>query len=119
MSQSVSDILIVSVLPSATEIVCALGLQKYLVDISHECDYLARVAGLPTVIGTGILNGLDSKGIDEKVRALLQIYAALYHLNVDALLAIPTPSQVRGTLWRPLRLAIRSHCGQSLKTARA
>ena len=72
MSQSVSDILIVSVLPSATEIVCALGLQEYLVGISHERDYPAKAAVLPTVIGTGILKGLYSKGIDEDAHALLQ-----------------------------------------------
>lgn len=73
MFQSVSDIRIVSVLPSATKIVCALGLQEYLVGITHERDYPAKVAGLPTVIGAGILKGLSSKGIDENVHALLQI----------------------------------------------
>ena len=88
MFQSVSDIRIVSLLPSATEIVCALGLQKYLVGVSHECDYPAGVADLPTVTSTAIPKGLDSKAIDEKVRELLQTDAALYHLNVDALLAL-------------------------------
>ena len=82
------DIRIVSLLPSATEIVCALGLQKYLVGVSHECDYPAGVTGLPTVTSTAIPKGLDSKAIDEKVRELLQTDAALYHLNVDALLAL-------------------------------
>ena len=72
MSQSVSDIRIVFVLPSATEIVCALGLQEYLVGISHARDYPAKGADLPTVIGAGILKGLYSKGIDENVHALLQ-----------------------------------------------
>ena len=72
MSQSVSDIRIDSVLPSATEIVCALGLQEYLVGISHERDYPAKVAVLPTFIGTGILKRLYSKRIDENVHALLQ-----------------------------------------------
>jgi iron complex transport system substrate-binding protein len=84
----VPDIRIVSLLPSATEIVCALGLQKYLVGVSHECDYPAGVAELPVVTTTAIPKGLDSKAIDEKVRELLQTDAALYHLNVDALLAL-------------------------------
>lgn len=88
MSQSAPDIRIVSVLPSATEIVCALGLQKYLVGVSHECDYPAGVADLPIVTNTAIPKGLDSKAIDEKVRELLQTDAALYHLNADALLAL-------------------------------
>lgn len=83
-----SDLRIVSLLPSATEIVCALGLQQYLVGVSHECDYPAGVAGLPVVTNTAIPKGLDSKAIDEKVRELLQTDAALYHLNGDALLAL-------------------------------
>lgn len=83
-----SDLRIVSLLPSATEIVCALGLQQYLVGVSHECDYPAGVAALPVVTNTAIPKGLDSKAIDEKVRELLQTNAALYHLNADALLAL-------------------------------
>lgn len=71
-------------LPSATEIVCALGLQKHLESVSHECDYPARVADLPIVNNTAIPKG----AIDEKVRELLQTDAALYHLNVDALLVL-------------------------------
>jgi len=88
MLQSPSDIRVVSLLPSATEIVCALGLQEYLVGVSHECDYPAGVTGLPVVTSTAIPKGLDSKAIDTKVRELLQTDAALYHLNVDALLAL-------------------------------
>lgn len=88
MSQRAPDLRIVSLLPSATEIVCALGLQKYLVGVSHECDYPAGVAGLPVVTNTAIPKGLNSKAIDEKVRELLQTDAALYHLDMDALLAL-------------------------------
>jgi iron complex transport system substrate-binding protein len=88
MSPNPPDIRVVSLLPSATEIVCALGLQKYLVGVSHECDYPAGVADLPIVTSTAIPKGLDSKAIDEKVRELLQTDTALYHLNVAALLAL-------------------------------
>lgn len=88
MSQTQSDIRIVSLLPSATEIVCALGLQKYLVGVSHECDYPAGVANLPIVTNTAIPKGLDSKAIDEKVRELLLTDAALYHLDMETLLAL-------------------------------
>ncbi|MHA2647403.1 MAG: cobalamin-binding protein, partial [bacterium JZ-2024 1] len=38
---------IVSLLPSATEIICALGLQDHLVGVSHECDYPPFVCKLP------------------------------------------------------------------------
>ena len=40
---------VVSLLPSATEIVCALGATDMLVGVSHECDYPPRVRGLPTL----------------------------------------------------------------------
>ena len=40
---------IVSLLPSATEIVCAIGLGDELVGITHECDYPPEVVGKPVV----------------------------------------------------------------------
>lgn len=85
---SSADLRIVSLLPSATEIVCALGLKDSLVGVSHECDYPQGVADLPAVTHTAIPKGLDSKAIDKQVRGLLQHDAALYHLNVDALKAL-------------------------------
>ena len=41
---------IVSLLPSATEIVCALGLREALVGVSHECDYPSEARKLPWVV---------------------------------------------------------------------
>ncbi len=76
---------LVSLLPSATEIICALGLQEHLVGVSHECDYPLAVAALPAVTHTTIPKGLDSRAIDEKVHELLKTDAALYHLNEDVL----------------------------------
>ncbi len=40
---------IVSLLPSATEIVCALGFESQLIGRSHECDYPAAVTRLPAL----------------------------------------------------------------------
>lgn len=40
---------IVSLLPSATEIICALGLREQLVGVSHRCDYPPELAGLAVV----------------------------------------------------------------------
>ena len=51
---------IVSLLPSATEIVCALGLRDALVGRSHECDWPAGVGGLPAVS----LARIDSAALD-------------------------------------------------------
>lgn len=33
------DLRLISFLPSATEIVCALGLEEQLVGVTHECDF--------------------------------------------------------------------------------
>ena len=42
---------IVSLLPSATELICGLGLRDQLVGVSHECDYPASVVGQPAFAG--------------------------------------------------------------------
>ncbi len=72
---------IVSLLPSATEIVCALGLENQLVGVTHECDYPPRVRQLPKVTRTLIPADASSQEIDERVREQLQSEAALYTLD--------------------------------------
>lgn len=76
---------IVSLLPSATEILCLIGLQDNLVGVSHECDFPAAVQSLPHVTRSAINARLDSLEIDRKVREQLQNEQALYHLNMDLL----------------------------------
>src|SRR5205085_11398846 len=58
---------IVSLLPSATEIVCALGLEESLVGVSHECDYPPFVKSLPKVTRTLIPHDASSREIDALV----------------------------------------------------
>jgi iron complex transport system substrate-binding protein len=79
---------IVSLLPSATEIVCALGLRPGLVGVSHECDYPADVGTLPRVTRTRIPSGLGSSDIDRLVRAELGEKQALYSLDMGLLHAL-------------------------------
>lgn len=76
---------IVSLLPSATEIVCALGLGDQLVGVTHECDYPPAVRGLPKVTRTLIPTDAASRDIDEMVRAQLTTERALYKLDLAAL----------------------------------
>ncbi|HXO85853.1 MAG TPA: BtuF-related (seleno)protein, partial [Gemmatimonadales bacterium] len=60
---------IVSLLPSATEIVCALGLEDRLVGISHSCDYPPNIVHLPRLSRTRVnLDGRSSGEIDAAVR---------------------------------------------------
>lgn len=76
---------IVSLLPSATEIVCALGLGDQLVGATHECDYPEFVRDLPKVTQTLIPTDASSGEIDRLVRARLQDQRALYTLNLPVL----------------------------------
>ncbi|HEV2949894.1 MAG TPA: cobalamin-binding protein [Gemmataceae bacterium] len=76
---------IVSLLPSATEIICELGLGHQLVGVTHECDYPAFVRTLPKVTRTLIPKDASSRVIDELVRERLKTQRALYSLDVPTL----------------------------------
>ena len=76
---------IVSLLPSATEIVCQLGLGEDLVGVSHECDYPSFVAGLPKVTRALIPHDAPSRAIDAWVRERLTMRRALYTLDLPTL----------------------------------
>jgi len=78
---------IVSLLPSATEIACALGLEHELVGISHSCDSPA-VAALPRVTRTRIPLHAPSLAIDSAVRDALARGVSLYQLEPDLLRAL-------------------------------
>ena len=60
---------VVSLLPAATEIVCALGAREHLVAISHECDWPPEIAHLPRVTMTPIDVSQPGAVIDAEVRA--------------------------------------------------
>jgi iron complex transport system substrate-binding protein len=76
---------VVSLLPSATEIVCALGAGPELVGVSHECDHPPEVAGLPALTGSRLPAGGTSGDLDRSVRELLRAALAIYDLDVDLL----------------------------------
>ncbi|MDE0098047.1 MAG: cobalamin-binding protein [Truepera sp.] len=76
---------IVSLLPSSTEIVCALGLRERLVGVSHECDYPADVAGLPTLTEPKLDPHGTSGDIDLRVREIVQEGLSIYRLRTDTL----------------------------------
>jgi iron complex transport system substrate-binding protein len=77
---------IVSLLPSATEIVYALGLDDDLVGVTFECDEPARArAEKAVVVGGRDTRGMAPADIDAYVRAQAAAGADLYHLERDAL----------------------------------
>jgi iron complex transport system substrate-binding protein len=75
---------IVSLLPSATEIVAALGLTEYLFGISHECDYPEEIRDRPRVTRCEIHGSdLTSPAIDAWVRDTLAARGTLYTLDEE------------------------------------
>jgi iron complex transport system substrate-binding protein len=77
---------ICSLLPSATEVIAALGLSEELVGISHECDYPPSVGNVPIMVEPMIPpHGLTSAEIDRQVAQLVASGQRLYRLNHDRL----------------------------------
>jgi iron complex transport system substrate-binding protein len=107
---------IVSLLASATEIVCELGLDDALVGISHECDHPPRVLDRPRLSRPRFdPDGMTSGEIDRAVRRALADHGGVYEVDAEALArlapelvltqavcevcAVPTPG-VRETVGR-------------------
>lgn len=76
---------IVTLLPSATELVCAVGGRGQLVGRSHECDHPLGVDALPALTRSRVRVDLPSGGIDGDVRRLLQEALAVYEVDVEGL----------------------------------
>ena len=74
---------IISLLPAATEIICALGLEHRLVGRSHECDYPPGISNLPICSSAKFLPGSDSAQIDKQVKEILSESLSIYTLDQD------------------------------------
>ncbi len=80
---------IVSLLPSTTEIVCALGLADDLVAVTHECDYPPAVQGKPAITSSTLPHsGLSSAEIDTIVSSQVRDRLSIYHLDEQLLAAV-------------------------------
>lgn len=76
---------IVSLIPSATEIVCALGFRDRLVGRSHECDFPAGVEGLPALTAPKMDPRADTEAVDRDVRRLVEQGLSVYRIDGEAL----------------------------------
>src|SRR5215475_5946502 len=76
---------VASLLPSATEIVCAVGAEDDLVGISHECDFPESVRHLPALTRARLRPVRSSREIDREVRSILQEALAVYEIELARL----------------------------------
>src|SRR4051794_4184363 len=76
---------IASLVPSATEMLFAVGLGDSVVGVTHECDYPPAAAGLPQLTATVLPPGLSAGEIDAKVKEVIGEGRALYMLDEERL----------------------------------
>lgn len=78
----------VTLLPSATEIVCLVGGEPNLVGISHECDWPRTIVDRKVLTSSKVTFSLSSLAIDKDVRKLLTHALAVYDIDAEALAAL-------------------------------
>jgi len=76
---------VASLLPSATEMICAVGMEEHLVGVSHECDWPPSVVGRPVLTSSRLSMVGASGENDRDLRALLQDALAVYAVDDEAL----------------------------------
>ena len=76
---------IVTLIASATEIVCALGFERQVVGRSHECDYPDSMHALPVCSSAKIEVEASSQAIDDQVRAIVADGLSVYRVNTELL----------------------------------
>jgi iron complex transport system substrate-binding protein len=88
--KTTTDHRIVSLLPSATEIACALGLGEQLVGITHCCDFPAKeIEGKPVVVHSALpVHEMELREIDVAVSARLHAGESLYLVDEELLRAL-------------------------------
>ena len=72
---------IVSLIASATEIVCALGFESHLVGRSHECDYPPSVKSLPQLTSPKFKVEGSSLEIDQRVKSIVEEALSVYRVD--------------------------------------
>jgi iron complex transport system substrate-binding protein len=79
---------IASLVPSATEMLFALGLGGDVVGVTHECDFPPEAASLPHLTATVLPEGLSAGEIDAAVKEVVGEGRALYSLDEERLAAL-------------------------------
>ncbi len=76
---------IVSLIPSATEILAKLGLVNAIVGRSHECDYPPEILNLPICTAARLNNNARSSEIHDEINKILQTRLSIYDIKIDVL----------------------------------
>jgi iron complex transport system substrate-binding protein len=79
---------IVSLVPSATEILFAVGAGDQVVGVTHECDFPPAARELPRITGDLLPAGLEPAEVDRAVRSLTKEGRAIYELDEARLRAL-------------------------------
>jgi len=85
MPEATNNLRIISLLPSATEIIDCLGLTTALVGRSHECDYPPSVKDLPPCTAARLDSHQTSSEIDRQVEQLVQSALSIYKIDLAVL----------------------------------
>jgi iron complex transport system substrate-binding protein len=85
---------IASLLPSATEILFAVGAGPEVIGITHECDHPPAANGLPALTSNAVVaEGLSSAAIDRHIKHAVHAGSSIYHLD-EARLADLAPDLI-------------------------
>src|ERR1700732_1690981 len=79
---------IASLLPSATKIVCSLGLEDELVAVTHECDFPESVRTKPVLTRSVLSAASTGAEVDRHIRELVHQGSSIYALDADLLAAL-------------------------------
>ena len=79
---------IVSLIPSGTEMVCALGCQEHLKGRSHECDFPSGISKLPICTAPNLSVDGTSQAIHERVSGVLKDALSVYRVETETLRAL-------------------------------
>ncbi len=96
---------IVSLVPSATEMLFELGLGDQIVAVTHECDYPPRATTLPRVTRDRLPGGLTAAQIDAEVKERTLNGESIYALDTDLLHALQPDLIVTQSLCRVCAVA--------------
>jgi len=109
---------IISLIASSTEIVCALGMEEFLVGRSHECDYPPSVVRLPVCTAPKFHVAAASAEIDRQVKEILEQALSVYRVDAGLLASLQpthivtqTQCEVCAVSLRDVEEAVRTFVG--------